>query len=98
MGSIKEQWLAEQEYKRDKILADILGITHVELDSTQWELKELKNNDGAVTYLLVKFDEASPKEILDKIERLDENNTVWLEPNELTNYQELDEEELGGEG
>ena len=67
MGSIKEQWLAEQEYKRDKILADILGITHVELDSTQWELKELKNNDGAVTYLLVKFDEASPKEILDKI-------------------------------
>ncbi len=99
MGSMKEEWMQRQEDERNEKLARLLGITYDELQQTVWELDDNTSDDGLINGLLVKFDENnSPPEILKKIKRLDENNTVWFDPGALENYQELDEEELGGEG
>ena len=99
MGSMKEEWMQRQEDERNEKLATFLGITYDELQETNWELNENTSDDGLVYGLIIKFDEDnSAPEILKKIKRLDENNTVSFDPNELENYQELDEEELGGEG
>ena len=99
MGSMKEDWMQRQEDERNEKLATFLGITCDELQQTSWELNENTSDDGSAYGLLIKFDEDnSAPEIFKKIKRLDENNTVLFDPNELENYQELDEEELGGEG
>jgi hypothetical protein len=98
MGSLKDESFESEEEKRDEMLAKILGITYQELQQTEWNLNESKDNDGNVNNLLVEFNKNSPENILEKIIELDKNNTVWLNPNALENYQELDEEELGGEG
>jgi len=98
MGSLKDESFESEEEKRDEMLAKILGITYQELQQTEWNLTESKDNDGNVNNLLVEFNKNSPEHILKKIIGLDKNNTVWLNPNALENYQELDEEELGGEG
>jgi predicted mannosyl-3-phosphoglycerate phosphatase (HAD superfamily) len=85
MGIMKENWMNEQESKRDAALAKILGISHSELDSTTWELDNNENKDGIITYSFVRFSDDSPKEVLQKIKGLDESNTVRFDPNALEN-------------
>ncbi|HXB45610.1 MAG TPA: hypothetical protein VNV85_16200 [Puia sp.] len=95
MSSIKQEWLQSHAYEKNERLAYLLGITHEELELTDWEMDE-NNRDHT---LVVKFNPGnSSPEILKKITGLDINYTVLLEPNALEYYQEPDEEELGGEG
>lgn len=98
MGSAKEEMMNNLEYNREKKLAKILGITYDELNETNWHFDEEKSEEGLVYHILVKFDKDSPKEILDKINGLDNNFTVCLEPDELDNQEDYEDEELGGEG
>ncbi len=95
MDSMKQEWLQSHAYEKNERLADLLGITHEELDLTDWEMD--KNNSDHT--LVVKFnpDNSSP-EILKKISGLDKNYIVLFEPNALEYDQESGEEELGGEG
>ncbi len=80
MGSMKEDAMQDEEYNRDKILAEILGITVDELHQTEWEL-----DDESASQLVVSFTEDSPKNILEKIKGLDESNMVWLDKHALEN-------------
>jgi hypothetical protein len=98
MVNAKEEIINGQEYRRVEKLAGILGITHDELDQTEWKFDEGKSEEGRADQLLVIFDKNSPENILHKIIGLDDNFTVRLDPNDLDSHEEIEEEELGGEG
>jgi hypothetical protein len=80
-------WMDQAENKRNSELADILGITNDELKQTEWEL-----NDENPRYLLVSFSDKSPKEILAKIEGLEDDNTIRLDPNAFDNLKQSNED------
>lgn len=93
MGSAKEEMMQAQEENRDRRLAEALGITYDELQQTDWEFDEITNNDDLVVDLRVKFGESSPKHILEKIDGLDEDNTVSIDPNALGSDHEDEDRE-----
>lgn len=84
-GSLKDVYFENLEEERDRKLADLLGLTYSELSQADWEIDENSSEDGLVYNLLIRFDEATPVEILNKIKGLDDTNTVWLDPNALEN-------------
>lgn len=59
--------------KRAEFVANELGITVDELESTNWEIDSHDGSDGAVYGHYVRFSDDSPKEVLDKIEGLEGN-------------------------
>ncbi len=97
MGNPIVEMMNMQEDSRNEKLARILGVSYDELEQTKWKLDEEKSEEGLVHHLLIVFEKNSPRNILDKIKGLDENDTVWLDPNELANKVEFDDE-FGGEG
>lgn len=56
-----------QEEKRDREIADQLGITYDELGETSFDIEEKEGNDGAIYGHYIRFNENSSKEVLDKI-------------------------------
>src|SRR6266404_672600 len=95
MGSMKEELLDRLEESRDRKLADILGLSYVELQQLDHELEPREDKDGNVVELLVHFGESAPKHILAKVQpALDGSKTAHLDPNVLENYgHEEDNEE-----
>jgi len=80
MGKAKELYMEMREEERDKRLASTLGITFDELNCLQWDLNTNESEDGLVYGYILEFDESSPKEILNKIEGLEDGCRVWLSP------------------
>ena len=83
MGKVKE-WLFEmEEQAEDRHLAKLLDISYEDLIQLNWEINTNESDDGLIYSYIVEFKEDSPKDILDKIDRLDNNYQVYLEPWEL---------------
>ena len=66
------------EQKRARAIAQRLGISYDELLETAYTLDDNESNDGLIYNHIVRFQESSPKHILDKIEGL-QNYTVNIE-------------------
>lgn len=61
-------------------VAGELGITSDELEELNWYIDSWESNDGQICSILIRFRDGSPKHILNKIEAMDDNNTVYLDP------------------
>ena len=70
----------KQEEESNKKLAEILGIEYDDLIQLDWEVYTNESKDGLIYSHLLQFNEDSPKNILDKIEGLDQDYTIHLEP------------------
>jgi hypothetical protein len=94
MASLKDEFLDGMEERRDRKLAESLGLSYEELQELDWHLEENISSDGDIYSLMVKFSDSSPKHILQKIKGLDETNTVHLPPFALDEPEpEPDQEE-----
>jgi len=83
MGKVKEWLLEMEEQAEDRHLAKLLDISFEDLIQLNWEINTNESDDGLVYSYVVKFKEDSPKNILAKIDRIDNNYQVYLEPWEL---------------
>lgn len=80
MGKAKELYMEMREEERDKRLASTLGISFDELNCLQWDLNTNESEDGLVYGYILEFDKGSPKEILNKIEGLEDGCRVRISP------------------
>lgn len=72
-----------EEIEEEKItikVARILGISLGELGELDWYIDTCESNGGQICSQLIRFREGSPQHILDRINGLDDNNTVYLDP------------------
>lgn len=92
MSKAKEQYMEMREEERNKGLAATLGISLDEFNRLDWDLNTNESEDGLVYSYILEFGKDSPKEILNKIERLEDGCRVYLSPWEFEDG--LDEEEL----
>ena len=72
-----------EEQAEDRHLAKLLDISFEDLIQLNWEINTNESDDGLVYSYIVKFKEDSPKDILAKIDRIDNNYQVYLESWEL---------------
>jgi len=80
MGSAKEQMHDNAIEKRDRKIADHLGLTYDELSETEFEME----SDDVHAVSLITFSDSSPKEILNKIADLKEGRSVEIETSVFT--------------
>lgn len=92
MGLIKNQWI-EKNNETETRIADILGITVFDLNKSEWTIDTEESEDGFIYNYVIQFKEGTPKEILEKIKGLDENNQVWIPQFELYDFEYEDEYE-----
>ena len=85
MSSGSDRMIEMQQEQDDRRLAKKLGITYDELLELDHEIDTEESNDGLVYNYILKFGDEAPKEILDKVIGIDEQNQVWLAPWELDN-------------
>lgn len=85
MSSGSERMIEKQQEREDYKLAQKLGITYEELLVLDYEIDTEESDDGLIYNYIVKFRENAPREILDKINGMDENNYVWLPFGEFEN-------------
>lgn len=91
MGSASERMIEIQQEQADRRLAESLGITYDELLELDHEIDTEESNDGLIYNYIIRFKEDAPREILDKVHGIDENDYVWLPPwemEEMEYYQE----------
>jgi len=75
----------EQDYFREK-LAVWLGITFDELEEYGEDVEPVENDNEIEDYdYQIQFSEVTPREILSKMERIDEDGVVYF------NLEELDD-------
>ena len=83
MGSLKDEFLENQEFESIKKQADYLEITVDEFEEVGAELHDNLNSDDAVVGHYFEFKDDAPKEILDKIKGRGEDGFVWVLLDEL---------------
>ena len=83
MGIMKEYYFDMLEEKYNSRLASILGITTDELDIIEPVIEEYTGYDETLYSYVVSFKKDSPQDILKKINRIDNNNQVWIDSWEL---------------
>ncbi len=88
MGSWKDDAMEAGEDKEETRLASILGISRNELDQLNYKRVENSGNDDMVYGYRIEFLDPSPKEILNKIERLENGYIVNLNLGELSDYED----------
>lgn len=79
MGSVKERYLQEQELRHSS-LARAFGVSWDELASLEFEVHAQTSKDGLIYGYIVEFDEGSDPAIMAKIQGLDDEYTLQLEP------------------
>jgi hypothetical protein len=92
MGKVKEWFQEIQEQEYDRRIAKILDISYDELMELEWEIETDQNKDDLIFNYRIEFSEDSPKEILSKINRLDDGCRVYLQPWELDDEFDYDEQ------
>ena len=92
MGSMKDLMIEMQEAKNDEKLAKILGITYDELLQLDHEIDTDESSDGLIYNYIVEFGDDAPKEILDKINGLEDRKRVWIAPWEFENSEYYDDQ------
>ncbi len=93
MGGVKE-WGLELELHRSAALTNVLGITDEELCQLEYEIHTDSSKDGDIYGYRIEFLGSNPENILDKISRLEDASTVYLEPYELNDEDEYYEHQL----
>lgn len=83
MGKMKEVLIELQDQAEERHLAKLLGISYNDLLQLEWRLESEKTIDGLIQRYRIDFSDSSPEGILDKIERLEDGYTVYLDPWEL---------------
>lgn len=78
MGKVKEWFQEIQEQEYDRRIAKILDISYDELMELEWEIETDQNKDDLIYNYRIEFSEDSPKEILSKINRLEDGCRVYL--------------------
>ncbi|NLP59413.1 hypothetical protein HGB55_14650 [Lutibacter sp. B1] len=73
-------------------LAKILGITYDEFISLDSKIETNESKDNLIYNYRIEFYEDSPKEILEKINKLEEGRRVYIEPWELNQEYDYDEQ------
>ncbi len=92
MSSGSERMIEMQQEKYDRNLANKLGITYDELLQLNYETDTEESDDGLVYNYIVRFSDNAPKEILDKIIGIENQNQVWFALWELDNSEYYEEE------
>jgi len=92
MSRIKDYLYDLQEQEADRHLAKILGVDYDDLTQLTWEIETDQSKDGLTYNYRVEFSEDSPKEILSKIANLENGRTVYLQPWELDENFDYDEQ------
>jgi hypothetical protein len=85
MSSGSERMIEMQQEKSDQELAKKLGITYDELMQLDYEIDTEESEDGLIYNYIIKFRDDSPREILEKINGIDEQNHVWFPSWEFEN-------------
>lgn len=83
MGRVKEYMMELEEQAYERHLAKLLGISYDDLIQLEWKIETDESKDGLIYSYRIEFTEDSTQEILSKIERLEDNCRVYLEPWEL---------------
>ncbi len=65
-----------QEEAFDRKLAVELGISYEELCELEWDIDTNESDDGLVYSYIVTFSDSSPKDILDKVDGLEDGRVV----------------------
>lgn len=91
MGGAKELWMEKQQQRDDEGLAQRLGITYDELIQTDWHIETDESNDGLIYQYIVYFEDG-PAEILAKIDGINDDNQVWLDPYFQDSYEDYEDE------
>ena len=86
MGRAKQYWMEQQELREEENLAKSLGLTHEELEQTEWHMESFHSKDGMLYEHVIYFSPDTPKEILEKIDGLNSDNQVWISA--FDDYQE----------
>lgn len=73
-------------------LALELGISESDLKQLDYEVQTNESNDGLIYDYILTFDDACPPEILEKIEGLSDDNTVWVSVNAFDEPDPPDEQ------
>jgi len=92
MGRVKELWMDMQEQQGDRRIAKILDIPYDELIELDYEIETDQSKDGLIYNYRIEFSEDSPQKILEKINRLEDGCRVYLQPWELDEEYDYDEQ------
>ncbi|MCI5208484.1 MAG: hypothetical protein D3910_06755 [Candidatus Electrothrix sp. ATG2] len=77
-----------QEEASDRKLAAELGISYEELCELEWDIDTNESDDGLVYSYVVTFSDSSPKDILDKVDGLEDGRVVYLSPSAFSDENE----------
>ena len=92
MGYWSDVQIAMGEREDEEHLAPKLGITYVELCQLDYVIETDESDDGLIYNYRIVFEEHNAKSILDKIQGIDANNTVYMSPWEFDDDHEYSEE------
>ena len=81
MSSRQLDEMDEENFVRH--LARVLGIFYDDLSQLDYDFYPNESRGGFISGYIIIFSDSSPKKILRKIKGIDDNNTVYLSPNEL---------------
>lgn len=84
MGYYSDLDIEFRERGKNPYIADVLGISYEELLVLEYDFYSEKTQEGLLIIYRIEFDKNSPKKILDKIDRLEEDGvTAYIHPYEL---------------
>ncbi|MCK5029407.1 MAG: hypothetical protein KAR57_07230 [Bacteroidales bacterium] len=83
MSRTKDYLMDLEEQAEDRHIAKLLGISYDELLELDWKLDTNESKDGLINSYRIEFSENSSKEVLEKIDRLEDGCRVHLENWEL---------------
>ncbi|WP_211047408.1 hypothetical protein [Lutibacter sp. B1] len=92
MSKTKRHLIEIVERVENERLAKILGITYDEFISLDSKIETNESKDNLIYNYRIEFYEDSPKEILEKINKLEEGRRVYIEPWELNQEYDYDEQ------
>lgn len=72
-----------RDSQKNPYIADVLGISYEELLFLDYDFTTDQSDDGLIYTYRIEFDENSPPEILNKIERLEHGRVAYIQPYEL---------------
>lgn len=78
------------EERRDRKVAEALGLTPSELERAPFEYDTEESDEGLVYSIVVTFDEEADQAVLDKIESLEAGRIVRLSPSIFDEEEEPD--------
>lgn len=88
MGSMKDYWIDQIEAKRERRIAEALGITEEELEQIQYEINGDYSKDGLLYGYIVQFDDDNNPSIMEKINGLTSGSYVSLSQWEVEDPEE----------